>query len=274
MASVAIHAPKTPVTKGSHGIAAATLPNVCKMPPPPPPFAPTPLPNIGDSGKLPVGYSTSVKIEGNPVAILGASFGSSGDIASKATGGGIISNNAEGPTKFIAPGSLTVKIEGKNVHLLSDIMSNNNGPAGSPPNSATMMGLMQVVAGVIPPDLKAAAQLCEDQVEKDVKSGTLKTTTGTPASCATKGTWKHKCCKDLLEKQYSNVVCENNCGSANSRLDVAVIDPPGATPGPGTVAHIYDFKFSCSGKKPTVSSAQRNKYKFQFPLANTVPVGP
>jgi hypothetical protein len=131
------------VTKGSSGIAQNTVPNVCKMPGPPAPFVPTPLPNIGMSGKSPQDYSTSVKIEGNTVAIRGASFGSTGDIASKGTGGGIISNNAEGPTKFIGPGSLNVKIEGKNVQLLSDPMMNNCGPSGSPPNAATLMGLNQ-----------------------------------------------------------------------------------------------------------------------------------
>src|SRR5262249_47200968 len=115
MASVAVNPPKTPITKGSNGIAAATLPNICKMPPPPPPFLPTPLPNIGKSGLSPQGYSTSVKVEGNAVAIFGSSFGSMGDVASKGTGGGIVSMNCEGPTKFIAPGSLTVQIEGKNV---------------------------------------------------------------------------------------------------------------------------------------------------------------
>jgi uncharacterized Zn-binding protein involved in type VI secretion len=149
MATVAINAPKTPVTKGSNSVAAATLPNVCKMPPPPPPFAPTPLPNIGQSGKQPKGYSTSVKIEGQPVAIQGASFGSSGDIASKATGGGIVSSNAEGPTKFIGPGSLNVKIESKNVQLLGDQMLNNCGPSGSPPNSATMMGAVHAPLMVV-----------------------------------------------------------------------------------------------------------------------------
>lgn len=156
MASVAVHPPKTPVTKGSNGVAAATIPNVCKMPGPPAPFVPTPLPNIGRSSMSPQGYSTTVKIEGDPVAIMGASFGSMGDIASKGTGGGIISCNAEGPTKFIAPGSLTVQIEGKSVHLLSDMMSNNNGPAGSPPNAATMAGLVQTVI----PDVKGTPDTC------------------------------------------------------------------------------------------------------------------
>lgn len=147
MASVTVNPPKTPVTKGSHGIASATLPNVCKMPPPPPPFAPTPLPNVGQSGKQPDGYSTTVRIEGQPVAIRGASFGSTGDIASKGTGGGIVSNNAEGPTKFVGPGSLDVNIEGKNVHLLGDPTLNNCGPSGSPANSACMMGTKQQSGG-------------------------------------------------------------------------------------------------------------------------------
>lgn len=152
MASVSVNAPKTPVTKGSSGIATATVPNVCKMPGPPAPFVPTPLPNIGQSGKSPDGYSTTVKIEGNAVAIRGASFGSSGDVASKGTGGGIVSSNVEGPTKFIGPGSLNVQIEGKNVHLLGDPMMNNCGPGGSPANAATLTGLLQAPEPMLAPD--------------------------------------------------------------------------------------------------------------------------
>ena len=143
MGTISVNPPKTPVTKGSSGVAAATLPNVCKMPGPPAPFVPTPLPNIGSSGKGIKDYSTSVTFDGEPVAIRGASFTSSGDIASQGTGGGIVSNNVEGPTKFLAPGSLDVKVEGKNVQLLTDQMLNNCGPSGSPANSATMGGLLQ-----------------------------------------------------------------------------------------------------------------------------------
>lgn len=141
--SVAINPPKTPVTKGSNGIAAATVPNICKMPGPPAPFVPTPLPNIGRSSLSPKGYSKKVKIKGNPVAIKGATFASQGDIASKALGGGLVSANTHGPTKFVGPGSLDVKIEGKNVQLLSDPMLNNCGPSGNPPNSATLQGVIQ-----------------------------------------------------------------------------------------------------------------------------------
>jgi uncharacterized Zn-binding protein involved in type VI secretion len=140
MPSVAINQPKTPVTEGSNTLAVATVPNVCKMPGPPAPFVPAPLPNIGKSALNPDGYSTSVKIEGNAVAIRGATFTSMGDVASKGTGGGLISANTQGITKFIGPGSLDVKIEGKNVQLLGDPMLNNCGPGGSPPNAATMAG--------------------------------------------------------------------------------------------------------------------------------------
>ena len=144
MSSVAIHPPKTPATKGSSGVAKATLPNVCKMPGPPAPFIPAPLPNIAKSELSPKDYSTTVKIEGNAVAIRGATFESIGDMASKGTGGGLISANCHGPAKFITPGSLTVKIEGKSVHLLGEPMLNNCGSSGSPPNTgATMMGLKQ-----------------------------------------------------------------------------------------------------------------------------------
>ncbi|WNZ61371.1 DUF4150 domain-containing protein [Myxococcus sp. MxC21-1] len=137
---VAVNPPRTPVTTGSQGVAAATVPNVCKMPGPPAPFVPTPLPNIGRSNLSPSGYSQSVTIEGQKVAIRGASFGSQGDMASKGTGGGVVSGNTHGETKFIAPGSMDVKFEGKNVQLLGDAMSNNH---GGPANAATLMGLLQ-----------------------------------------------------------------------------------------------------------------------------------
>lgn len=165
MASVGIHPPKTPVTKGSMGIASATLPNVCKMPGPPAPFVPSPLPNIAKSGSSPKGYSKKVKIEGKTVAIRGATFKSMGDMASKGTGGGLISANTHGPAKFITPGSLTVKIEGKSVHLLGEPMLNNCGPSGSPPNTgATMTGVKQVsamVSGVIVLECKSDWTPCQ-----------------------------------------------------------------------------------------------------------------
>ena len=196
MPSVSVNPPKTPVTEGSSGIAAATIPNVCKMPGPPAPFVPTPLPNIGKSGSSPDGYSTSVTIEGKAVAIQGASFGSMGDVASKGTGGGIISMNCEGPTKFLAPGSMDVKVEGKNVQLLGDQMLNNCGPSGSPANAATMTGVVQPpgLAGLTEQALKDLAKECNDHVNN--KAGSKPK----GKECTKAGTAKHKCCENAIKK--------------------------------------------------------------------------
>src|ERR1700691_4360992 len=100
---VSVNPPKTPVTEGSNGLAMATIPNICKMPGPPAPFVPTPLPNLGKSSDSPSGYSTSVTIEGNAVAIKGATFKSSlsADMASQGTGGGLQSMNTQGGTSFV-----------------------------------------------------------------------------------------------------------------------------------------------------------------------------
>jgi hypothetical protein len=196
MASVSIHPPKTPVTSGSNGIAKNTVPNVCKMPGPPAPFVPAPLPNIAKSGSSPKGFSKKVKVEGNTVAIRGASFESMGDVASKATGGGLVSANTHGPVKFVTPGSMTVKFEGKNVHLLSDPVLNNCGPSGSPPNSATMMGVDQgdSSASSTQSDEEKLRQKCGEQrakiIEKDEKLG-AELRKYSPASDAVGGFKKH-----------------------------------------------------------------------------------
>jgi uncharacterized Zn-binding protein involved in type VI secretion len=125
MGEVTVNPPKTPVTENSNGLKVAAMPNVCKMPGPPAPFVPTPLPNIGKSGDSPSGYSTKVTMMGKNVAIKGASFKSMGDVASKATGGGLISASTHDVTEFVGPGSMDVQVEGKAVQLLGDVMTNN-----------------------------------------------------------------------------------------------------------------------------------------------------
>lgn len=163
MSSVAINAPKTPITEGSSGKALATTPNVCKMPGPPAPFVPTPLPNLGTSGDNLKGSTKKVTIEGKKVAIKGATFMSmpSGDVASQGTGGGILSSKVQGKTKFLAPGSFDVKFEGKNVQLLGDATGNNG---GSPVN-ATASAVLQAAIG------DAVAQALCDAVCTHVRSG-------------------------------------------------------------------------------------------------------
>lgn len=196
MASVAIHSPKTPVTKGCNSIARATIPNVCKMPGPPAPFVPSPLPNIAKSGSSPKGYSTTVKIEGSAVAIRGCSHKSMGDMASKSTGGGLLSANTHGPAKFITPGSMTVKIQGKAVHLLGEPMLNNCGASGMPPNTgATMNGTKHGSANVktLQKKLKEIVCKCNRETKQAPKGKKEKT-------CAQLGTEKHQCCEDAIQK--------------------------------------------------------------------------
>lgn len=125
MVNVAVNPPRSPVTENSTGLKIAALPNVCKMPGPPAPFVPTPLPNIGTSNDTPSGYSSKVKMMGKKVAIKGATFKSKGDIASQGTGGGLISASTHDVTEFVGPGSMNVKVEGKAVQLLGDMMTNN-----------------------------------------------------------------------------------------------------------------------------------------------------
>ncbi len=202
--TVGIHPPKTPCTTESQGFAKCTLPNICKMPGPPAPFVPTPLPNIGKSNLSPKGYTKTVKIESNKVAIRGATFNSIGDIASKGTGGGLISANTHGPTKFITPGSFTVKMEGKAVHLLGEPMLNNCGPSGSPPNTgATMMGFTTSKSNKEDPlkILTDIAKECSEEGNKkaaaEIKQKKKRTT------CQKLGQDKHKCCDDKI-KEHQN----------------------------------------------------------------------
>ncbi len=125
MPNVAVNAPRTPVGKKSTGIKIAALPNVCKMPGPPAPFVPVPLPNIAKSDDGPSGYSKKVTMMGGPIALKGASFKSKGDVASKGTGGGLLTASTHDVAEFVGPGSMNVKVEGKAVQLLGDVMTNN-----------------------------------------------------------------------------------------------------------------------------------------------------
>jgi uncharacterized Zn-binding protein involved in type VI secretion len=216
------------------------MPNVCKMPGPPAPFVPTPLPNIGTSDDSPEGYSTTVKIEGQPVAIQGASFKSKGDIASQGTGGGLISNNVQGATKFVAPGSLNVKIEGKNTQYLGDQMTNNNGPSGSPPNSATMTGVVHSPGG--PTVIKLKCGDCDSYKELKKKKAKPKFERDhIPSKAALRDAAKNRHLPDTLSKKQLKCVAKKveaggitvaipkmshrkfspTCGSRNTKAQLA-----------------------------------------------------
>lgn len=210
MASVGVNPPKTPVTKGCNSIAKATIPNVCKMPGPPAPFIPSPLPNIAKSGMSPKGYTKKVKVEGSTVAIQGATYKSMGDIASKGTGGGLISANTHGPAKFITPGSFNVKFEGKSVHLLGEMMLNNCAGTGTPPNTgACMMGTKHAsTSKALMKKLKEIVCKCNRDVKQAPKGKKQKT-------CAQLGREKHACCeKKIKEMNNSQIEGEKGFGKA------------------------------------------------------------
>jgi len=276
--SVSIHPPKTPITAGSGGVAKATIPNVCKMPGPPAPFVPSPLPNIAKSGNSPDGYSTSVKIEGEAIAIRGATFQSTGDEASKGTGGGLISANTQGIAKFILPGTMDVKIEGKGVHLKGDQVLNNCASGGSPPNTgATMSGADNPDGDEADPEELLQDIVCECNKHLDQ----VQSTRSEKANCRKLGEQKHDCCNDGINRHNADgkspkLQTERGYGkdgahdpsatrkwerglspeayfkgiSGKMFPDAAILDSS------GNVDQFVEFKFQCPPGTPTRANAK------------------
>jgi hypothetical protein len=171
----------------------------------------------------------------------------------------MVSMNAEGPTKFLAPGSLDVQIEGKNVQFLGDQMLNNCGPSGSPPNSATMMGVFQDALIVkFEKYLCQVIKECENEVN-DKKFG--KGNKPTKEWCKAPGSKpgvnnameigeeKAKCCEKKLNDvkkrsptEFSKAVHPEKYvpvpGGGWCKPDVMVGLPPNCQ-------KVYDFKTSC-----------------------------
>jgi uncharacterized Zn-binding protein involved in type VI secretion len=117
---------RTVVHAASSGIYTA-FPDVCKTPTPGGPV-PIPYPNIAQSSDTDKG-SKKVKIDGKPVNIESSNFKmSTGDEAGSA-GGGVVSSKNKGKAEWVMV-SFDVKIEGKGVARLGDLMLGNKG--GSP----------------------------------------------------------------------------------------------------------------------------------------------
>ncbi len=111
---------RTVVHKTSNGVATA-FPDVCKTPTPSGPI-PIPYPNIAMSTDTAQG-SKKVKMDGNPIMVNGSNFRMSvGDEAG--TVGGVVSNTIKGKAEFVNY-SFDVKVEGKNVCRLADLMLQN-----------------------------------------------------------------------------------------------------------------------------------------------------
>lgn len=134
---------RTVVHKSSNGVATAPGTDVCKTPTPGGPV-PIPYPNIAMSSDTAKG-SKKVKMDGNPIMLSSSNFSTStGDEAGSAMG--IVSNKIKGKAEFVNY-SFDVKVEGKNVPRLGDMMVQNKGgspntppmPEVQPPSMAMVM---------------------------------------------------------------------------------------------------------------------------------------
>jgi Toxin PAAR-like domain len=95
------------------------FPDVCKTPSPGGPI-PIPYPNIAKSSDTTQG-STTVKMDGNPIMLKQSVFATSTGDEGGTAGGGVVSNTIKGKAEFVLY-SFDVKVEGKNVCRLTDIM--------------------------------------------------------------------------------------------------------------------------------------------------------
>ena len=110
--------------KGANGIAAATIPDVCKTPSPGGPV-PVPYPNIARSSSLAKGTKT-VKADGKNMCAHKTSEYSRSNGDEPGIAGGVKSSTNMKEAKWITY-SMNVKLEGKNACRLSDKMTNNHG---------------------------------------------------------------------------------------------------------------------------------------------------
>jgi uncharacterized Zn-binding protein involved in type VI secretion len=112
---------RTVVHAASDGVLIA-FPDVCQAPTPAGPI-PLPLPSIALSSDAAEG-SREVKMDGQSIMVQGSAFSqSTGDEAGSI--GGILSGTTRGKAEFILY-SFDVKVEGKNVCRLGDLMVSNN----------------------------------------------------------------------------------------------------------------------------------------------------
>jgi uncharacterized Zn-binding protein involved in type VI secretion len=143
--------------KGTIGLSAATLPDVCKTPSPGGPV-PIPYPNFANQSTLKSG-TTTVKAHGKMIAVKGSQYSSSnGDEAG--TAGGVKSSVNMKATDWITY-SFDVKMDGKNACRHTDKKFHNN------QNTVDLAGNQDPVkpAGLSPEDSKLWDD-CKEQHDK------------------------------------------------------------------------------------------------------------
>jgi hypothetical protein len=135
---------RTVVHASSNGVATA-FPDVCKTPSPGGPV-PIPYPNVAMSSDTSQGSQT-VKMDGNPIMLKKSVFSTStGDEAGSI--GGVVSNTFKGKAEFINY-SFDVKVEGKNVPRLGDMMVQNK---QSSPNTPPFPEVQPPTMGMVMED--------------------------------------------------------------------------------------------------------------------------
>jgi uncharacterized Zn-binding protein involved in type VI secretion len=136
---------RTVVHASSSGVVTA-FPDVCKTPSPAGPI-PIPYPNVAQSTDTASG-SSSVKVDGNPIMLKGSNFAqSTGDEAGSA--GGVVSNTIKGKAEFVLY-SFDVKVEGKNVPRLGDLMLQNKQNSPNTPPFPELQPPNPVVPFLVP----------------------------------------------------------------------------------------------------------------------------
>jgi hypothetical protein len=131
----------TVVHRASQGQALSGPPDVCLTPSPSGPV-PIPYVNVAMSQTLANG-TTTVAVDGNPIAIKSSEFAMSTGDEPGVAGGGVVSAIIKGKAKF-ANFSFDVSAEGESVCRLTDPMTMN----GNAPNTGAPAELQPNIPGV------------------------------------------------------------------------------------------------------------------------------
>lgn len=221
------------VHKGSNGISAATIPDVCKTPSPGGPV-PIPYPNISQSTMLDKG-STTVKADGMMIAIKGSEFSmSNGDNAGVA--GGVKSSTFMKESTWILY-SFDVKIDGQNACRLSDKKFQNH------ENTADLAGVIQlpvIPTGLTAEQMVACAIDCCDKAyyeKRDHKDE--------GQDCRSLSTTKHSCVMHSLRNSKD---AQKAGIKASPRMETKSGIP--AIPDVVIGDKVIDAKFPCKKKVP------------------------
>lgn len=145
------------IHKGDGLVNTCAVPDVCKTPSPGGPV-PIPYVNVAQDGDLAQG-STSVHIEGNPVALKDSNLSTSSGDEPGTAGGGLVSSKTKGKMTW-ASASIDVKIEGKGVVRFMEPTQHN----GNTFNSAFVQkGGTGLAYGDDPVDGQTKCPVCKER---------------------------------------------------------------------------------------------------------------